>query len=72
MLCVHYSCMFTYVLKKESGHTGDWNWITASKPQTLYVQKVPKTPLQTSCMGKDIDSQVNGNCYQLKDVNIRQ
>ena len=44
MLGVHYSCMFTYVLKKESGHTGEWNWITASKPQTLYVQKVPKTP----------------------------
>ena len=69
MLCVHYSCMFTYVLKKKSGHTGDWNWITASKPQTLYVQKVLKTPFTLASNQPEadlIESTENYSlCFQL-------
>ena len=43
----HVVCtLFLYVhlcIEERSGHTGEQNWITAPKPQTHYVQKVPKT-----------------------------
>ena len=47
----HVVCtLFLYVhlcIEERSGHNGKQNWITASKPQTHYVQKVPQNSVYT-------------------------